>query len=61
MKETWVQSLHQEDPLENETATHSSILTREIPWRVEPGGLQSMGSQRVGHDLASKATTIYLR
>ena len=61
MQETWVQSLHQEDHQEKETATHSSILTWEIPWTVEPGGLQSMGSQRIGHDLASKTTTIYLR
>ena len=47
--ETWVQSLGQEDPLE-EMATHSSILAWKIPWMEEPGGLQSMGSQRVGHD-----------
>ena len=39
-----------EDPLEKEMATHSSILAREISWTEEPGGLQSMGSQRVGHD-----------
>ena len=45
MQETRVQSLGQEDPLEEETATHSSILAWEIPWTVEPGGLQSMGSQ----------------
>ena len=50
MWETWVQSLGQEDPLEKETATHSSILAWKIPWMEEPGGLQSMGSQRVGHD-----------
>ena len=47
--ETWVQSLGQEDPLEKERATHSSILAWEIPWTEEPGELQSMGSQRVGH------------
>ena len=47
MQETQVQSLSQEDPLENGMATHSSILTSRIPWREEPGGLQSMGSQRV--------------
>ena len=41
-----------EDPLEKEMATHSSILARKIPWAEEPGGLQSMGSQRVSHDLA---------
>ena len=50
MQETWVQSLGQEDPLEKETATHSSILAWRIQWTEEPGGLQSMGSQRVGHD-----------
>ena len=48
MEEMWVQSLGQEDPLEKEMATHSSILAWEIPWSEEPGGLQSMGSQRVG-------------
>ena len=48
--ETWVRSLGQEDPLEKEMATHSSILAWKIPWTEEPGGLQSMGSQRVGHD-----------
>ena len=48
MQETWVQSLHQEDPLEKEMATHSSMLAWEIPWTEEPGGLQSMGSQRAG-------------
>ena len=42
---TWVRSLGQEDPLEKEIATHSSILAREIPWTEEPGGLQSMGSE----------------
>ena len=46
----WVPSLGQEDPVEKEMATHSSILAWEIPWTEEPGGLQSMGSQRVGHD-----------
>ena len=50
MQETWVQSLGREDPLEKEMATHSSTLARKIPWIEEPGGLQSMGSQRVGHD-----------
>ena len=50
MLEMQVQSLGQEDPLEKEMATHSSILDWEIPWKEEPGGLQSMGSQRVGHD-----------
>ena len=50
MQETQVQSLGQEDPLEKEMATHSSILAWEIPWTEEPGGLQSLESQRVGHD-----------
>ena len=50
MQETWVQSLCQEDPLEKEMATHSSILAWRIPGTEEPGGLQSTGSQRIGHD-----------
>ena len=50
MRETWVQSLGQEDLLEKEMAIHSSILDWKIPWVEEPGRLQSMGSQRVGHD-----------
>ena len=50
MQETRVRSLGQEDPLEKEMATHSSTLAWRIPWREEPGTLQSMGSQRVGHD-----------
>ena len=49
-----VQSLGQEAPLEKEMATNSSILAWEIPWTEEPGGLQSMGSQRVRHDLVTK-------
>ena len=49
-QETWLQSLGGEDPLEKEMATHSSVLAWEILWREEPGGLQSMGSQRVGQD-----------
>ena len=49
-QETQVQSLDQEDPLEEGMATPSSILAWEIPWTEEPGGLQSMRSQRVGHD-----------
>ena len=49
-QETQVQSLGREDPLEKEMAIHSSILAWEIPWTEEPGGLQSMGSQRIGHD-----------
>ena len=54
MRETWVQSLRQKDTLEEEMATHSSILAWRIPWTEEPGGLQSMGSQRVGQDLTNE-------
>ena len=50
MQETWVQSLGQEAPLEEEMAPYSSILACRIPWTKEPGGLQSMGLQRVEHD-----------
>ena len=50
MQETLVQNLGWEDPLEKEMATHSSTLPWRIPWTEEPGGLQSMGSHRVGHD-----------
>ena len=50
MRETWVRSLGQEDTLEKEMATHSSIHAWKIPWTKEPAGLQSIGSQRVGHD-----------
>ena len=50
MRETWVRSLGREDPLEKAMAPHSSILAWRIPWTEEPGGLQSMGLQRVGHD-----------
>ena len=50
MQETQVRSLGWEDPLEKGTATHSSILAWRIPWTEEPGGLQSIASQRVGHD-----------
>ena len=50
MQEMQVQSLGQEDPLEEEMATRSSILAWEIPWTEETGGLQSVGLQRVGHD-----------
>ena len=50
VQEIWVQSLGLEDPLEKEMATHSSILAWKISWTEEPGGLQSMGSQRVGHN-----------
>ena len=50
VRETRVQSLGGEDPLEKEMATHSSTLAWKMPWTEEPGGLQSMGSQRVRHD-----------
>ena len=50
MRETWVRFLGQEDPLEREMAIHSSTLAWRIPWMEEPDRLQSMGSQRVGHD-----------
>ena len=50
MQKTQVQSLGQEDPQENGMATHSSIPSWRIPWTKKPGGLQSMGSQRVGHN-----------
>ena len=50
MRETWVQSLGQEDLLEKEMATHCRILAWKIPWMEDPGRLQSMGSQRVGHN-----------
>ena len=50
MWETWVQSLGWEDPLEKAMATHSRTLAWKIPWMEEPGTLQSMGSQRVGHN-----------
>ena len=50
MQDTWVPSLGQEDPLEKGMVTHSSMLPWRIPWKEEPGGLQSMGLQRIGHD-----------
>ena len=57
MQETWIRSLGQEDPLEKEVAIHSSTLAWKIPWMEEPGRLQSMGSQRVGHDWATSPHT----
>ena len=57
MRETQVWSLGWKDPLEKEMATHSSILAWKIPWTEEPGRLQSMGSQRVGHDWATSQFT----
>ena len=50
MQEAWVLSLGRDDPLEEGVATHSSLFARRIPCKEEPGGLQSTGSQRVGHD-----------
>ena len=50
MRETWIQSLGRENRLEKEMAAHSSIFAWRIPWTEEPGGPQSTGSQRVGHD-----------
>ena len=58
MQETWVQSLGQKDPLEEEMATHFSILAWRIPWTEEPGGQQSMGSQRVQTRLSEKLVGI---
>ena len=57
MQENWVQSLGQKDPLEKEMATHSSMLAWRIPWTEEPGGLQSMRSQRVRHDWSTNTHT----
>ena len=53
MREIWLQSKGREDPLEKEIATHSSVLAWKIPWMEESGGLQSIGSPRVGHDRAT--------
>ena len=58
MQETLVRSLGQEDPLEQEMATHSSILAWKIPGTEKPGGVQSMGLQRIGPDPATKHTTL---
>ena len=57
MQETRVGSLGWEDPQEEEMTTHSSILAWEIPWTEDPDGLQSMGSQRVGHEQPQPPTT----
>ena len=57
MQETWVQSLGQKDPLEKKTATHFSILAWKIPWTQEPGGLQSIGSQKSQTLLSDSTTT----
>ena len=58
-QETWVQSVGQEDTLEKETAPLSSILAWKIPWAEEPGRLQSMMPQRVGHDWATEHTMTF--
>ena len=58
MLETWVQSLGREDPLEEKMATHSSVLAWRIPCTEEPGGLQSIGSQRVGHNWVTNTFTL---
>ena len=60
MKETQVPSLGQEDALEKEMTTHSSFLAWRIPWTDEPGGLQSMKSQRVGQDLVTSQHHVYI-
>ena len=54
MQEIWVPSMGREDPLGKEMVTHSSFLAWKMPWTEEPGRLQSMGSQRVGHNLGTK-------
>ena len=59
LQESHVQSLGWEDPLEEEMATHSSILAWETPWTEEPGGLQSVGWQRVRHDLETKQQQLH--
>ena len=59
LRETRLQSLGQEDPLEKEMATHSSTLAWKIPWAEEPGGLQSTGSRRVGHDGVTSLSLFY--
>jgi len=60
MRMTLVQTLGQEDPLEKEMATHSNILAWRIPWTEDPGGLQSMGSQRVAHNWLANTFTLSL-
>ena len=60
-QEMRTQYLSQEDPMEKEMATHSSILSWEIPWTEEPGGLQSTGSQKVGHNLVTEHTHTNLK
>ena len=57
-EKTWIRPLGREDPLEKEMGIHSSILAWRIPWTEEPSGLQSMGSQRVGHDWATSRQSL---
>ena len=59
VQETWIWFLGQEDPLEKETATHSSTLAWEIPWREEPGRLQSWGCKRIRHNLKTKQQEMF--
>ena len=59
MQETWVLSLDWKDPLEEEMTALSSTLAWRMPWTEEPGGLQSMGSQRVGHDCTENVLLVY--
>ena len=61
LQETWIQSLGWEDPVEKRMATHSSILAWRNPWTEEPGGIQSMGSQRVGPDWVTNTSYSYCR
>ena len=60
VQKTWVRSPDREDPLENGVATHSSVLAWEIPWTEKPGGLQAMGSPRIGHGWATNNLTLTL-
>ena len=60
VQETWVWSLAWEDLLEKEMAPHFSVLACKIPWMEEPGRLQSMASQRVGHDWATSLKSVYV-
>ena len=60
-QETWIQPLGWEDPLKKGMVAHSGILAWEITWTEEPGGLQSIGSERVKHDLATECTWVCVR
>ena len=61
IQETWIRSLGWEDPLEKGKSTRSSILAWRIPWTEEPGGLQSMGSQRVRHEGTTNTLTFFAK